>query len=156
MIWISTVTGYPVPEPPSIVFVETPRDLFRIANGCDLPDRSKSDKKWCERYDKKADEFGTILALYDPEKKTIILQKGWTSDTIPGRSILVHELVHHMQYMSGQISKFKCQGKIEKEAYDVQNKWLEPYGLDVHKALKIGPLFLFMATQCEENNGWFK
>ena len=61
-----------------------------------------------------------------------------------------------MQYMSGQISKFKCQGKIEKEAYDVQNKWLEPYGLDVHKALKIGPLFLFMATQCEENNGWFK
>ena len=154
MIWISTVTGYPVPEPPSVIYADSARSLFRIANGCDLPTRDEAVDRYCKDYDKDSNGFGQILALYDPVEKAIILKKDWTPDSIANRSMLVHELVHHLQYESGNISKFRCRGLIEKEAYDVQNKWLEPYGTNVQKELNIGPLFLFMATSCEEVGGW--
>src|ERR1044072_6832927 len=37
------------------------------------------------------------VAMYDDEMKTIYLPEGWTGATPAERSILVHQMVHHLQ-----------------------------------------------------------
>jgi hypothetical protein len=47
-----------------------------------------------------------IVSLYSNEPKTIFLLDGWTGKTPAELSILVHEMVHHLQNV-GQL-KFAC------------------------------------------------
>jgi hypothetical protein len=60
------------------------------------------------RTDVSASEISSdIVALYSNESKTIYLMDGWTGKTPAELSILVHEMVHHLQNV-GQL-KFVCQ-----------------------------------------------
>jgi len=34
MMWISQATGYSIPEPPNLLFVETSEEMFNIAHEC--------------------------------------------------------------------------------------------------------------------------
>src|SRR5262245_31978636 len=38
-----------------------------------------------------------VVALYDRSSETILLPLGWTGATLAEQSVLVHELVHHLQ-----------------------------------------------------------
>jgi hypothetical protein len=53
-----------------------------------------------------------IVAVYDDLKRTIYLPEGWTGVTPADQSLLVHEVVHHMQNVGKpQIRVPRCQGK---------------------------------------------
>ena len=56
-----------------------------------------------------------IVSLYSNESKTIFLLDGWTGKTPAELSILVHEMVHHLQNV-GQL-KFACPEEREELAY---------------------------------------
>src|SRR5665648_166313 len=44
----------------------------------------------------------SIVAFYDMPQRTIYLAEGWTGKTPAESSVLVHEMVHHLQTVSGQ------------------------------------------------------
>jgi len=88
---------------------------------------------------------GDILAFYDRGTKTIYLCDHWTGDTPVEMSILVHELVHHMQSMA------EIQGHIggggERLAYALQDRWLRVHGTDLNTAFGIDRFSVTMLTE---------
>jgi hypothetical protein len=64
-----------------------------------------------------------IEALYVPH--IMLLSEDFDMELCT--ATLVHELVHHFQYMTDK--KFRCTAEAEREAYDLQAKWVEESGV---------------------------
>ncbi|HTV70100.1 MAG TPA: DUF6647 family protein [Rhizobiaceae bacterium] len=92
------------------------------------------------------DEEPEIVAVYDGEARTIYLPQGWTGRDAAEMSILVHELVHHMQKLAGQ--KFACPEMLEQLAYEAQERWLVQNGRDLMTDFGIDPFTLLVRTNC--------
>ena len=85
-------------------------------------------------------------ALYDDTHRTIYLPEGWTGATPAEVSVLVHEMVHHLQNLAGL--KYECPQAREKTAYVVQDKWLALFGRDLMDEFKLDPLTVLLRTKC--------
>ncbi len=150
MIWISQATGWAVPDAPKIEH-KTQAQLVRIAYECDLK-ITEENNFVCKSTDEMIDKEDAILkplALYDTIKEIIYLPAKWNPDNIKDQSILLHELVHYMQWKNKIYPKqYGCRAETEKEAYDLQEKFLAESGMDLHKTLPLGHLLRFMLTSC--------
>lgn len=89
---------------------------------------------------------GEIVALYDDATRTIYLPQGWTGATAAEISILVHEMVHHLQNAAGE--RLECAEAREKMAYEAQARWLASFGTDLAAEFGIDPMTLFVRTNC--------
>lgn len=87
-----------------------------------------------------------VVAVYDDEARTIYLPEGWTGGTAAELSVLVHEMVHHMQNSAGK--KFECPEAREKQAYQAQEKWLALFGSDLTRDFEIDPFTRLVRTTC--------
>jgi hypothetical protein len=67
-------------------------------------------------------------ALYSKDEHLIYLATSWKKDDLIDQSILVHELVHHLQ-MENHI-QFECWGRYEAQAYELQIRWLRSQGIE--------------------------
>jgi hypothetical protein len=67
-----------------------------------------------------------VVAVYDMANGTIFLSDGWTGSNPADLSVLVHEMVHHLQ-LAAQLS-YECPAAREKLAYEAQEKWLSLFG----------------------------
>jgi hypothetical protein len=131
MVWISGATGLPVPSAvPGVVYV-TPREMATLAHP-----EGDYDSTMARSY----------LALYHARSGTILLRHGWDADDLRDRSVLVHELVHHMQATAGRT--YPCRGARERVAYDAQARWLEERGGDLFEVLGLNALFYHALTRC--------
>lgn len=52
----------------------------------------------------------------------------WDPNSLRMQSYIVHELVHHAQFVSGKT--YPCHAAKEREAYTLQNQWLIEHGLE--------------------------
>ena len=52
----------------------------------------------------------------------------WDPESIRSQSYVLHEMVHHAQLLSGK--HFACHAAKEREAYELQNRWLAEHGED--------------------------
>lgn len=52
-----------------------------------------------------------------------------------GQSYLVHELVHHAQFMAGVHRRVRCLANLEYEAYAVQAAFLRSHGLGIEAVM---------------------
>jgi hypothetical protein len=86
-----------------------------------------------------------ILALYSNESKTIYLMDGWTGKTPAELSILVHEMVHHLQNV-GQL-KFACSEEREELAYKAQDDWLHLFGRDLERDFQMDPFSILVKSK---------
>jgi hypothetical protein len=150
MVWISGVTGLPIVPPPNIQFVDSSREMIRLAYQCDKPDKiTDIAGSYCDHGDDE-DYVNNILALYDHRTKTIILNNEWTRKTVKNRAILLHELVHHMQWAAGKGDDYQCRGEVEREAYETQNKWLKDFhNTDIFVVLALGKLYYMTIINCQ-------
>lgn len=48
--------------------------------------------------------------------------------TPEGRAVLLHELVHHLQYRHGLDKSAPCVSSLEQAAYTAQRRYLEQHG----------------------------
>lgn len=87
-----------------------------------------------------------VLAVYDDKSRTIYLSDTWTGETPADLSILVHELVHHLQRVAGL--RDECPAAREKLAYDAQAQWLALSGHSIYEEFEIDPLTLKLTTTC--------
>lgn len=93
------------------------------------------------------------LAAYFNDSDTIVLVDGFDMDSPLDQSILMHELVHYAQDVSGQALLRQLQGSCineawEKDAYDVQFTWLRQIGFDPEELTGVDPITLKFLTTC--------
>ncbi|WP_292184417.1 DUF6647 family protein [Mesorhizobium sp.] len=87
-----------------------------------------------------------VVAVYDEDVNTIFLAAGWTGRTPAELSVLVHEMVHHLQAAAEM--RFACPGEREALAYRAQEAWLRLFGTDLKSTFNIDPATLLVATVC--------
>jgi hypothetical protein len=87
-----------------------------------------------------------VFAIYDDATRTIYLHRNWTGTTPADSSLLVHELVHHLQNVAAM--KFDCAGEREKAAYRAQRAWLELFGRTLEQEFEIDPMTVLIRTNC--------
>ena len=66
----------------------------------------------------------SAIGLYNFKKGNIYLLDSLDLDTTKGRSFLLHEVVHFLQYELGIEKKFSCKNQLEPLAYKLQAKYL--------------------------------
>jgi Mlc titration factor MtfA (ptsG expression regulator) len=101
-----------------------------------------SDQELQKRYGKPAH------ALYQHQEKIIYLSQNINLTTLQGASVLLHELVHHYQNISGAMDGYSCIRASERLAYETQRHYL-----NANKAQLIPELDDFnivMHSFCEE------
>jgi hypothetical protein len=67
-----------------------------------------------------------MRAAYDPDARRIFLTLPWDAEDTFDSSILLHELVHHVQM---QARGWDCINAAEWEAYHLQDTWLRDQGV---------------------------
>lgn len=87
-----------------------------------------------------------VVAAYCAQERTIYLARGWTGSTPVELSMLVHEMVHHLQH-SGNLS-YGCREEREEVAYAAQAKWLALFGRDMNVEFDLDRFTLAMLTTC--------
>lgn len=91
---------------------------------------------------------GEIAAFYNDRDRTLHMPAGWTGTTSAELSVLVHEMVHHLQNVGGLT--YGCAEEREKLAFLAQERWLEMSGSNLSEAFGLDPLTLMVRTNC-----WF-
>jgi hypothetical protein len=143
-VWLSSELGLPsIEEPPAVSFVPA-RRMAGLRFRDVAADRWNSSPNFAS-----PDNVGkqpTVIAIYDDEARTIFLPEGWTGGTPAELSVLVHELVHHVQTVAGL--KFACAEEREKAAFEAQERWLALFGSDLLKEFELDPFTLLVRTNC--------
>jgi hypothetical protein len=112
LAWIGKNTDYDVEYAlPNIVMTEP----YNMCSNYGI-----SDKGQCEA--------AKLVGFYDKEL-TIYLKTGFERTSKTDTSRLVHELIHYVQWKNG-VDKNTCLGKLEVEAYELQDQWLVELGLE--------------------------
>jgi hypothetical protein len=87
-----------------------------------------------------------VLALYDNTSKTIFLPDDWTGTSPVDQSVLVHEMVHHIQNLAEL--KFECPMAREKLAYLAQDKWLGQFGTSLEREFDVDMFTVLISSAC--------
>ncbi len=87
-----------------------------------------------------------VVALYDSKSRTIFLPDDWIGKTIAEQSVLVHEMVHHIQNLA-QL-QFECPMAREKLAYLAQDKWLRQFGTSLEKEFDVDMFTVLIFSAC--------
>lgn len=88
----------------------------------------------------------SIEALYDDRSRTIYLNQYWTGLAPAEMSILVHEMVHHLQNMAGL--RYECAEAREELAYNAQDTYLALHGLSLSNEFKVDLMTRLVRTKC--------
>jgi hypothetical protein len=131
MVWISGVVDLAPPETAPTIRFESPEAIHAVVH----PD-----------VEFQAGRLG--LAYYDAVVHEVVLPTQWDLRNPFHLSMLVHELVHHMQDASE--AAYPCPAAKEREAYDAQQAWLLSQGLNLfdNDVIRINELFYVFATTC--------
>jgi hypothetical protein len=86
------------------------------------------------------------MTRYEHTTRTIHLRTGWTGATPAELSVLVHEMVHHLQNLGGLV--YECPHARERPAFIAQPCWLELFGRTLESEFSIDPMTLLLRTTC--------
>lgn len=87
-----------------------------------------------------------IVALYEGSVKTIFLVDDWAGATPADISVLVHEMVHHLQNVGRLV--YECSPAREKLAYQAQDLWLKRFGQDLESTFGVDKLTILVRSAC--------
>ena len=87
-----------------------------------------------------------VVSLYDNNSKTIFLPDDWIGKSPADQSVLVHEMVHHLQNLAKL--KFECPMAREKLAYMAQDKWLGRFGMSLEKEFDVDMFTVVISSAC--------
>ena len=88
-----------------------------------------------------------LEAVYDHHHKRILLSYRIDWDSPYGRSVILHELVHFIQYQHGMQDRVGCLNALEKDAYDAQALYMEMHQIPKN----FDKLTVALRSMCWEN-----
>lgn len=119
-------------------------------------DRAAITQLWAEHISRKQDMTSRALkvetselkiqAFYDDREQTIFLREDWNPTSQKDLSILVHEMVHHLQKLDKRA--FNCPAEREKLAYKAQDAWLGLFQTSLENEFEIDPFTRLVSTKC--------
>ncbi len=119
-------------------------------NGYPLPNIYVEEEKLiCEGAYFEPRETCDIAGYYDDEKNNIHIRDTPTLYMTEDRFqevVLVHELVHFLQYHNGRYNEVECRQNLEELAYEVQDKYIDLQGIDPTQ--KVDGLFAIISSLC--------
>jgi hypothetical protein len=86
------------------------------------------------------------VAVYVDGERTIYLPSDFTGRTAEDLSVLVHELVHHIQNAAGL--RHECPQAREKDAYLAQEQWLAQFKKSLASEFGIDPFTVLVNGLC--------
>lgn len=117
MAWIVGISGYQMPEHlPRFEYVA--QEELRRMYMCEVQGECSGEV---------LDDL-KVGALYSPDQEKIFVDEEFDAENPQEFANLVHELTHHVQKANGRFG-IMCVGQIEREAYDLADKWLMEKGL---------------------------
>lgn len=87
-----------------------------------------------------------VYGLYDRQNKTIYLLEDLDLEEYFGKSVLLHELVHHYQQESGLITSYLCIIESERLAYETQRSYLLSHKQEL--PAELGKFNILMRSTC--------
>lgn len=108
--WATTLSGYPTPNDAAKIVPVSHEVLVQRACG----------GKECK-----------VLGWFPPGERIYLDERLAPGEDLLAASIVVHEMVHYLQYKSGAFDGFSCAKSIdlEREAYAIQREFLLRYGV---------------------------
>lgn len=136
MIWASNATGLPVAEDMPVLVLEDRCAIQRMAYAD-------------ENHECTADG---VQAIYDHRTEAIYLPDTWSPTRLYDVSLLLHELIHHMQNEVGtDFDTVDCPGRdLERPAYTAQAAFIKGAGIDPWEVMRINQLALYFITTCQK------
>jgi hypothetical protein len=128
-VWLVDEFGLPMARESPRIEIEDEGELARLRLGDSVPNQAHD-----------------ILALYDDATRTIHVSEEWSKATPAALSVLIHEMVHHLQNL-GEMT-YECAEAREKTAYDAQERWLSRSGKSLESEFGIDPMTRLMRTRC--------
>lgn len=137
--WLSINYGLPdVQDHPQVRFVDPPQ-MYEV-HISHLPDEEIA------RLRSTGEVGGDLIAVYDDRSRTIYLPADWSASSPADVSVLVHEMVHHLQRFDERT--FACAQAREKPAYEAQADWLQLIGTSLEQEFELDPMSLLFLTKC--------
>jgi len=72
-----------------------------------------------------------VYGLYNYQDETIYVLDSINLNTIKGKAILLHELVHYLQYQNGHDDMVECRNRLEYLAYRLEASYLKEHGQNI-------------------------
>ena len=157
MIWISSQTGYPIPEIPNVALMP-PQDLKYLTYHC--WNITPMNRTVCNTPVEEDEKRGLVIqAIFNDHDQTIyfnqdVIENAKTNlDEVLIRGMLLHELVHYMQYLNGDFDTVSCRRQLEMKAYKMQHRWLmDMQGVPIPRVawdmMGTNPLTVLMLSTC--------
>jgi hypothetical protein len=143
-LWLSVNFGMPMPdETPRVEYLSSPQ------MGVSWYVSSSEGKiaGWSHRRILQLEiDAENLHAFYFESGQTIFLDEEWRPQSIADVSVLVHEVVHHLQSRAGL--NYRCPAAREKLAYQAQSKWLELHGLSLESEFGLDGMTVLVRSNC--------
>jgi len=140
VLWLSTNFGLPASNEHPRVEFRPPAEIVALRYGNVVDRGSQAANALAQPSPRE------VVSVYDHATKTIYLPEGWLGNTPAELSVLVHEMVHHLQNV-GKL-KFECPQEREQIAYKAQERWLNLFGRDLLRDFELDPFTLLVITKC--------
>jgi hypothetical protein len=140
--WLSISYGLPASHDYPHVKIVPPAKIAALRYGGSMKDRPLE----VASANPEARAGQDLVAVYDDASRTIYLPEGWSGKSAAETSVLVHEMVHHLQNLAGL--KHECPQAREKLAYEAQDQWLKRFGEDLETAFEIDGMTRLVRTRC--------
>ena len=140
IVWISANFDLPAKSDRPLIRFATQTEMRRIR----IADRMRW--RGFVQEEPAAENERNIVAIYDTSSRTIYLPENWRGESPADQSILVHEMVHHLQNLAGV--KFECPAAREKTAYLAQDKWLARFGKSLENDFDVDMFTVVISSAC--------
>ena len=88
-----------------------------------------------------------LVAIYDPKDNVILVIQDQNINSTSGLSVVVHEMVHYLQFQSGE--RFLCIEQMEEQALTIQEAFLVERGTSLKREFGIDPFSRLVAGLCQ-------
>jgi hypothetical protein len=98
------------------------------------------------KYDDDPASLRNVVAVYDTVTTKIYLPLNWVGTSPADQSVLVHEVVHHLQNV-GRL-RFECPAAREKVAYFAQDAWLRRSNISLEDEFGVDMFTIVASSAC--------
>jgi hypothetical protein len=146
-LWLSMNFGLPMPDAlPRVEYLSSPQMGVSWYVSSSEDNVAGWNHKRISRLEIDAER---VHGFYFESGQTVFLEEGWSPRSVADVSVLVHEMVHHMQSQAGL--SYRCPAAQEKLAYRAQSKWLELHGRSLESEFGLDGLTVLVRSNCADD-----